>query len=342
MEQLLRPYRRTGGRRAFSTAKPGSLLKASIPTRTFAYWDEDQTGFLEMNLVAHRGETTDGFYLNTLSTVDIPTGWVECQAVWGKGQDRVGGAVHHVARSLSFPLSGLDSDNGGKFINQHLYAYCQRNEIKFTRSRPHKKNDNAHAEQKNWSVVRRLVGYDRYSSKAAFEKLHRTYSLLDQHTNFFQPVMKLQHKTRHGAKVHKLYDTAKTLYWKLLERQGLTPDQQERLAKSYGHLNPLALLRQIDSSLEKLWALADHDRQHMPSVTVTYDATRGGTYALFVSATKWAAFRVESGYVLSWPIRRWSMIGCMSETRSWISKPSRAGLQSDSDSPHEAQPGCET
>lgn len=273
MEQLLRPYRRTGGRRAFSTAKPGSLLKASIPTRTFAYWDEDQTGFLEMNLVAHRGETTDGFYLNTLSTVDIPTGWVECQAVWGKGQDRVGGAVHHVARSLSFPLSGLDSDNGGKFINQHLYAYCQRNEIKFTRSRPHKKNDNAHAEQKNWSVVRRLVGYDRYSSKAAFEKLHRTYSLLDQHTNFFQPVMKLQHKTRHGAKVHKLYDTAKTLYWKLLERQGLTPDQQERLAKSYGHLNPLALLRQIDSSLEKLWALADHDRQHMPSVTVTFDTT---------------------------------------------------------------------
>ena len=113
MEQLLRPYRRTGGRRAFSTAKSGSLLKASIPTRTFAYWDEDQTGFLEMNLVAHRGETTDGFYLNTLSTVDISTGWVECQAVWGKGQDRVGGAVHHVARSLSFPLSGLDSDNGG-------------------------------------------------------------------------------------------------------------------------------------------------------------------------------------------------------------------------------------
>ena len=100
IDRLLRPYKDTGGRRPLSTTKPGSLLKASIPIRTFAEWTEDQPGFLEMDLVAHCGESTEGFYLNTLTAVDIATGWVECQGVWGKGQDRVGGAVHHIAQSL--------------------------------------------------------------------------------------------------------------------------------------------------------------------------------------------------------------------------------------------------
>ncbi len=110
-----------------------------------------------MDLVAHCGESTEGFYLTTLCAVDVATGWVECQGVWGKGQERVGGAVHHIAQRLPFPLLGLDSDNGSEFINHHLYAYCQRNGITFTRSRPYKKNDSCHVEQKNWSVVRRLV-----------------------------------------------------------------------------------------------------------------------------------------------------------------------------------------
>ena len=113
--------------------------------------------------MAHCGESTEGLYLNTLTAVDIASCWVECQAVWGKVQDRVGDAVHQVATSLPFPLLGLDSDNGGEFINHHLYSYCQRKGITFTCSRPYKKNDNAHVEQKNWTVVRRLVGYDRYS-----------------------------------------------------------------------------------------------------------------------------------------------------------------------------------
>ena len=121
--------------------------------------------------MAHCGESTEGFYLNTLTGVDIATGWVECQAVWGKGQDRVGAAVHKMSKALPFDLVGLDSDNGGEFINHRLYTYCQRNEITFTRSRPYKKNDNAHVEQKNWTVVRRLVGYDRYSTRAALSKL---------------------------------------------------------------------------------------------------------------------------------------------------------------------------
>lgn len=156
IDRLLRPYRRGGIRRPFSTTKPGSLLKGAIPIRTFADWNEGRPGFLEVDpskgsgqaLVAHCGESTEGFYLTTLSTVDVATGWVECQGVWGKGQERVGSAVHHISQRLPFPLLGLDSDNGSEFINQHLYAYCQRNKITFTRSRPYKKNDSAHVEQK--------------------------------------------------------------------------------------------------------------------------------------------------------------------------------------------------
>ena len=210
IDRLLRPYCQRGGRRPFSTTKPGSLLKASIPIRTFSEWDEKRPGFIEVDLVAHCGESTEGFYLNTLSAVDIATGWVECQAVWGKGQERVGGAIHRMSQLLPFPLLGLDSDNGSEFINHRLYAYCQRRGISFTRSRPYKKNDSAHVEQKNWSVVRRLVGYDRYSSKPALEQLERIYQLVRCYVNFFQPVMQLKHKSRHGAKVHKVYDSART------------------------------------------------------------------------------------------------------------------------------------
>lgn len=273
IDRLLRPYKDRGTRRPLSTTKPGSLLKASIPIRTFADWKEDQPGFIEVDLVAHCGETTEGLYLNTLSSVDIATGWVECQAVWGKGQERVGGAIHHIAQSLPFPLLGLDSDNGGEFINHHLYMYCQRNQITFTRSRPYKKNDNAHIEQKNWSVVRRLIGYDRFSSKAALAQLGKIYRLVNRYTNFFQPVMKLQHKTRHGAKVHKVYDDAKTPYQRLVQTTALTSDQRAALELQYNKANPVTLRTQIDKALEALWQLADPSQTNGPSVTSISEAT---------------------------------------------------------------------
>jgi len=257
MDRLLRPFRTQGGRRGYSTTKPGSLLKASIPIRTFADWHEDGPGFLEVDLVAHCGESTKGFYLHTLNAVDVATGWVECQAVWGKGQHRVGGAVHSISRRLPFPLLGLDSDNGSEFINHHLVDYCRRWQITFTRSRPYKKNDSAHVEQKNWSVVRRLVGYDRYSSKAALDTLNRLYALLRWYTNFFQPVMKLQRKTRHGARVHKVYDTAMTPYQRLLASGVLSGPSMQQLARTYTTLNPVRLRSQIEQTLARLWGMAD-------------------------------------------------------------------------------------
>jgi len=279
IDRLLRPWRRVGGRRAFTTTKPGSLLKSSIPIRTFAGWQEDQSGFLEVDLVSHCGESAEGFYLTTLSTVDVASGWSECVGVWGKGQERVGAAVHRVRQRLPFPLLGLDSDNGSEFINRHLYSYCHREGITFTRSRSYKKNDSCHVEQKNWSVVRRLVGYDRYSSRAALEALNRVYDLLRLYVNFFQPVMKLAAKTRHGAKVHKVYDRARTPYQRLLETGVLTEAKQQQLAAMYHGLNPVALLRQINDNLERLWTLAERGAQphngtfQKDSVTMIYDAT---------------------------------------------------------------------
>jgi len=279
IDRLLRPWRRLGGRRPLSTTKPGSLLKNSIPIRTFADWTDERPGFLEVDLVAHCGESTEGFYLNTLCAVDVASGWSECMGVWGKGQQRVGGAVHQVRQRLPFPLLGLDSDNGGEFINQHLYNYCRKEGITFTRARSYKKNDSCHVEQKNWSVVRRLVGYDRYNSHAALECLNLVYATLRQYVNFFQPTMKLISKTRHGAKVHKVYDIARTPYQRLLEAGTLMPAKRAELAATYRGLNPVQLLSQLNGHLEKLWNRADRTMPNakakvgISSVTANFEST---------------------------------------------------------------------
>ena len=257
IDRLLRRWRRSGRRHGLGTTKPGTLLKNSIPIRTFSEWNENKPGFLEADLVAHCGDSAEGFYLTTLSTVDVATGWCEPVVVWGKGQDRVGGAIYHVRKRLPMPMLGLDSDNGSEFINQSLYDYCRRNGITFTRSRAYKKNDSCHVEQKNWAVVRRVIGYDRFSSKAAFKALDDVYTLLRLYINFFQPVMKLVTKTRNGAKVHKVYDTAQTPYHRLLKSGVLTEDKKHELASIYSALNPMTLLKQIRVSVEHLWTLAD-------------------------------------------------------------------------------------
>ena len=124
IDRVLRRWRGSGTRRGLSTTKPGTLLKNAIPIRTFSDWNENKPGFLEADLVAHCGDSGEGFYLTTLSTVDVATGWSEPVAVWGKGQERVGGAVYHARKQLPMPMLGLDSDNGSEFINQRLYTYC--------------------------------------------------------------------------------------------------------------------------------------------------------------------------------------------------------------------------
>jgi hypothetical protein len=187
--------------------------------------------------------------------------------------------VHRVRQRLPFPLLGLDSDSGSEFVNQHLYNHCRSEEITFTRSRSYKKNDSCHVEQKNWSVVRWLVGDDRYRSRVALEALNRLYNVLRFYVNFFQPVMKLVAKTRYGAKVHKVYDTARTPYQRLLDAGVLTEAKRHELAAVYDRLNPILLLKQINENLEKLWTLAERPplqskvRGQKNSVTVISKAT---------------------------------------------------------------------
>lgn len=257
IDRLLRPYRKIGGRKSLSTTRPGSLLKSCIPIRTFADWQESKPGFIETDLVAHCGESAEGFYLNTLCAVDVASGWTECLPVWGKWQEKVRQSVHHMRQHLPFPLLGIDSDNGSEFINQCFYRYCRDEKITFTRSRAYKKNDSCHVEQKNGNVVRRFVGYDRYASKTAFECLGRVYDLVRLYINFFQPTMKLISKTRHGARVHKVYDTARTPYQRLVQSGVLTEAKQAELAATYHGLNPVLLMNQINGNLEKLWRLTE-------------------------------------------------------------------------------------
>jgi hypothetical protein len=256
LERLLAPARRAVPPRGRPLTRAGTLLKQQIPIRTFADWDEAQPGFLEVDLVGHCGESTEGSYLYTLTAVDVATGWVELEALWGKHQRRVRAAVHEVRRRLPVTLQGLDSDNGGEFINHELFTYCHEAGIAFTRGRPYKKNDSAHVEQKNGAVVRTLVGYDRYESRAAWEQLQRLYRLVRLHTNFFQPVQKLLSKTREDAKVRRVYDRAQTPYQRLAASGALAPEKQQELARLYASLNPLRLRREIDLGLEQLWSLA--------------------------------------------------------------------------------------
>ena len=259
LARLLAPARATFPRRAATITRPGGWLRQEIPIRTFTEWDDARPGFCEVDLVAHCGSSTAGFYLCTLCAVDIATTWVELEAVWGKTQKRVGGAIHHVWERLPVPLVGLDSDNGSEFINRGLYDWCRRYAVTFTRSRAWKKNDSAHVEQKNGAVVRQLVGYDRFASKAAYGQLQRVYRLARLHVNFFQPVQKLVRKTREGARAHRVYYRAQTPYQRLCAADVLPAEKRDELERLYQSLNPLQLRRDLEAALDRLWALAAPD-----------------------------------------------------------------------------------
>ena len=242
-------------RHGLSTTEPGSLLKKAIPVRTYAQWDDARPGFVEMDLVAHYGETTAGQYLNTLNVVDISTGWTECLAVYQKTQQAVFEAVLQLRQRLPLPLLGIDSDNGGEFINNILFRYCQSEQITFTRSRPYKKNDQAHLEQKNWSVVRHLIGYDPFETQAELSILSTIYEDLRLYVNFFQPVLKLIGKDQIDGKTIKRYDLAATPFRRVLASNEVSLQVKARLTGLYFQLNPVTLRNRIDQNVAKLWKL---------------------------------------------------------------------------------------
>jgi len=255
IDRCLRPVR-IKSPHGLSTTKPGSLLKSLIPVRTFTEWDEERPGFMEIDLVAHCGNTTEGQYLNTLTCTDISTGWTDVTALLHRSQQAVSEAIQRMRQRLPFPLLGIDSDNGSEFINDLLYRYCLAEKITFTRSRPYKKSDQAHVEQKNWSVVRHTVGYDRWETEQELAILESIHADLRLYINFFQPSLKLIAKQRIGNLTIKRYDTAKTPYQRILECQGIPLEAKAHLMNLYLQLNPAELRRQIDHKTAKLWKLS--------------------------------------------------------------------------------------
>jgi hypothetical protein len=255
IDRRLKRARASLGLRGRTTTKPGTLLKHNVPVRTFADWNEQQPGFLEIDLVAHGGDSAAGEFLHTLCAVDIETRWTEPVALPNKGQKATFEGIQALRQRLPFPMLGIDSDSGGEFINHHLVRYCKQEHITFTRSRPFKKNDQAHVEQRNWTVVRQIIGYARYESPEALKLLASIYEDLRLFVNFFQPVMKLANKTRVGSKVRKTYDMAQTPYQRILTSQDVEQADKDRLSDLYLTLNPAELKRRIDGGLSKLWKI---------------------------------------------------------------------------------------
>lgn len=255
IDRRLRPFRLQLRPHGLSTTKPGTLLKQQIPVQTYTPWEEQRPGFVEIDLVAHCGMSTAGHYLNTLTVTDVATTWTECVGVWGKGQAAVFGGLELIRERLPFPLLGIDSDNGSEFLNAHLLGYCQREHLTFTRSRPYWKNDQAHVEQKNWSVVRRLLGYSRYESEEALLQLNEVYELLRIWINHWQPTLKLVSKEREGAKVRKRYDEARTPYRRVLAAMELSDDLRGRLEREHAQWGPLALRKAYQAAAEQFWRL---------------------------------------------------------------------------------------
>jgi hypothetical protein len=235
--------------------KPGTLLKHQIPIRTFSDWNEQKPGFVEIDLVGHDGGDSHGEYAQTLDVTDICTTWTETEAVRNKAQKWVFDAMKDIRQRMPFPLLGIDSDSGGEFINDQLFRYCQTEEITFTRSRPYRKNDSCFVEQKNYSIVRRAVGYLRYDTEEELSTLNELYRRLRLYTNFFQPTMKLIEKTRIGSKVIKKYDKPLTPYRRVLACPDASEEDKQALRKLYAKLNPAQLKRQITRLQQRLYTL---------------------------------------------------------------------------------------
>jgi hypothetical protein len=260
LDRLLRPLRRRRARQPRRTAPAADRLRGQVPLRTWADWAGVRPGALQGDLVLHCGESTHGFYLTTLLAIDVATAWTELQAVWGLHHLRVSSGIHRIRARVPFPLREWHTDNGSEFLNAHVLGWCRREGIRFTRGRPYRKNDQAWVEQRNWLAVRRLIGYDRYSSRPALATLQRLYDLLRLQLNFFRPVRKLLSKQRQGSKIVKRYDRPQTPYQRLLAAGVLTPPQQHALIEQLRALDPIALAAEIERTLTVLWKLADTPR----------------------------------------------------------------------------------
>lgn len=251
LDRLLRPVRVQHRRR--SGTRPGTLLRQEIPIRT--EWNDEGAGYLEMDTVALCGGSLDDRHVWMFDSVDIRTTWVEIRALANRGQTATLEQLRDVEGSLPFALAGIDADNGGEFINHHLVTYAHERErpLAFTRSRPYRKNDNAHVEQKNYTHVRQWFGYERHDNPEVVFLINRLCKgALGQLLNLFLPSMKLQSKRREGSKTVRVYDRAATPLERVLGREEVSAQKKMELQQLQAALNPFALRRQIDQALKEI------------------------------------------------------------------------------------------
>ena len=260
LDRMITRVRERNAIKGISTTRPGILLKSEIPLRV-GVWEETDPGFSEIDCVAHCGDNAGGMFISTLNSTDIATAWFEAEPVMGKAQERVLNGIQEIRKRLPFKLSGIDSDHGSEFINHQLYKYCLEENILFTRSRPYKKNDNAHIEQKNFTTVRQVLGYQRFDTQEVFELILKLYrGPLRLYINFFQPSVKCIEKKRIGSKIKKIYDIAKTPYQRVLEHPSIPEETKEMLTHLFENLDPFLLRKEIDNLV---WKIQKISRWHL-------------------------------------------------------------------------------
>jgi transposase InsO family protein len=256
IDRRLRAYKVGYKRRSYGGTRPSRLLKHYIPLKVDR-WDARVPGFTEVDLVAHSGNSGRGEFAYTLNVTDVYSGWTESRAVLGRGQAGVVQALEEVAQALPFRLRGLDSDNGSEFLNWPVGRWCARREIQFTRGRPYKKDDNAHIEQKNWTHVRKLMGWERYDTAEAVEAMNDLYRHeLRLWMNVFQPSVKLVHKVRVGARLRRVYDAARTPLERVQASGEGEAEALARLRAEQASRDPFELNRHIEEKLEAIYELA--------------------------------------------------------------------------------------
>lgn len=246
-----REIRRLG--RGRSLTRHGSLLKSSVPIR-ITNWDTAIIGFMEMDTVAHCGDQLSGEFIYSLDMVEIATGWSEQIAIMGKGEAGIVKAIEEIKKDLPFDLKGLDSDTGSEFVNWHMVRWCKENNLSFTRSRPYYKNDNTYVEQKNYTHIRKWLGYRRYDDAKQLKMINDLYrNELRLWNNFFLPVMKIKEKVKINNSVcKKKYDIAQTPYQRLMKSDQISDHIKNKLKELYESLNPVKLKAAIETKLKRI------------------------------------------------------------------------------------------
>jgi len=274
MDRRLKGKKRQLKKRLYRRTKPGTLLKHHIPIKTDS-WDVHIPGFTEIDLVSHSGNAASGEFLHSLNVTDIHSTWVESRAVMGKSQIGVLNAMQDIEQALPFKLLGVDSDNGSEFINYHLKTFCDQNQIQFTRGRPYKKNDNAHIEQKNYTHVRKILGYLRYDSPSAQKAINELYqNELRILQNLFLPSMKLMKKTRIGSKLKRRYDQPQTPLERLIACPQADPVKVQQLKGLREKTDPFQLAKRMEQKLERIFEMANHRVSPQPKDPPTHPLTR--------------------------------------------------------------------